>query len=513
MIKSMATTNETLMATNNQILDNLKSLNQRVNNLESGSNRGENGAKLREAAKERKRNIKAAMWDLMRDEYANQGLEYSDGEEEEMRGYLDKLSNNPSSPSTNSHLDKLNPTLGAKASEKRAYPNRGGNNSPYPCKPSLIQSLRDGSSTPANTDTSFSRPPTIKQEHLGTFWPDCSEAEKGEGVFKSAGAWWRGIIALWNSYSGPNIATHQAQILMQLPYCLKGEARQWYNALDSDGFQRLSKSIWEWEVKCIDAFRPSIEERTVLADRRRWDSSKERAVTYYYHKLELVRDCYDSGDQPSEALLCRKIKEGMDRDDSILIHAADWANPSLSKMLKEIKLVDGARESSINKAKAGKASLFGTPLNQTTGRFNSLNTTFNQSTPTTRTFTPLTNQQQSTNYRQPQTPPLTPLSQSYNPSMVSFDKEGRRQYTTPTGRTIRLTKNCSICNQAHFDFEHHHSNRLGNKARVHFADAGEEEEEEKGNWEAVQDSDEEQDENNALGLGINYNISTEREDF
>lgn len=56
-------------------------------------------------------------------------------------------------------------------------------------------------------------------------------------------------------------------------------------------------------------------------------------------------------------------------------------------------------------------------------------------------------------------PERPPLSTSYDRSRIGMQphpltKKPTRCYTKPNGRTIYLSRNCSRCQEAHFDFEH-----------------------------------------------------------
>lgn len=301
----------------------------------------------------------------------------------------------------------------------------------------------------------FLKPPQVKPTDIGYFDPIEASTLRSrpdgasfkDGTYHTASAFWNNVRLITESYTGPYIAQWHAMIRQTLPFCLKNDARMWYDALTPAAKSTLASNLDAWS-ELIDEFRPSLQERELLAVSYRWNPDKQTAKAYYYQKMAYLVDWLPNETPGDLAVILTYIREGMDNYLAENIRAHLYPNPSAKKFLAEIKMLDKSMEDRRRYAMRIRSSA---PRAVDQPRHGTASTT---------AVSDLHN-----------TPKQAEgsLEDTYNAKKVSFDRSTTpptRLYTTPRGVVLRLTQPCRLCKEWHFRFEH---NAL--KANVRFAAA------------------------------------------
>lgn len=312
----------------------------------------------------------------------------------------------------------------------------------------------------------FLKPPQVKPTDIGYFDPiDASVlrsrpegASFRDGTYYTATAFWNNLRLVIESYKGPYTAQWHAMIRQTLPFCLKNDARMWYEALSPGAKSVLAGSLDAWS-ELIDEFRPSLQDRELLAVSYRWNPDRQTAKAYYYQKLAYLVDWLPNNTPSDLAVILTYIREGMDNYLAENVRAHLYPNPSAKKFLSEIKMLDKSMED--RKKYMMKIRPLSARGNTIMGPASG-----NVYTPAPSGNPDLRNMAQGASIR-PRAPEGT-LEETYDSRKVSFDKSTSpptRLYTTPRGRVLRLTEPCSMCRQWHFRFEHNALNTPKANAR------------------------------------------------
>ncbi|KAE8228281.1 hypothetical protein CF326_g6792 [Tilletia indica] len=251
-------------------------------------------------------------------------------------------------------------------------------------------------------------------------------------------------------------------VLRTLPRTFKSNAAIWHQGLsDADAAQLTSFDAWSTAMRA--AFPVNRQQLRRDARVRRWKTTEENAVGYYFHKVRLLRQAFGK-DQPEEALVT-DIVDGLPETMVALLRL-----PRKDATLDELVMELGQWEPNWRVQ-------YKVPLRTS----NTPNLTVSSTTPTpsTSAFTPAVNRLlQPTMGRSasaPTTPaatnavssrvapsgssapkPMSKFAAAYDPTRVIPAQNGQpRRYRPPGKDTVMdLRAPCSYCGGDHFNFEH-----------------------------------------------------------
>ena len=82
-------------------------------------------------------------------------------------------------------------------------------------------------------------------------------------------------------------------VIRVLPMCLKGEALEWYTALDLESRTKMNRDITEWEAQLLQQYRPNTVDALKEAERLKFRFDQTNALSlnqYFTKKVNLLED-------------------------------------------------------------------------------------------------------------------------------------------------------------------------------------------------------------------------------
>lgn len=259
----------------------------------------------------------------------------------------------------------------------------------------------------------------FKVTDLGTF----------DGNAEEYLTWSRHITQLWERKVDPH---WREPLLDTLPLCLRGSARNWYNALTKLEIGELS--TWErWDEKLKAVFSPDEMSLQRVAEHRQWEFRKESVSDYYFDKKKLITAAHPNR---SEKEYCTEIWQGLPSSFRVYCRTPMARNAQCSELLTEMRNFEESWRNN-----AGKSS----PA---------------QIRPTTRVQEEKSSAKAESSQRSKPTQqgrtgrPAGSLKDTYDSTGV-FYRKGKRHYRIPsTNQVLELSRPCRTCGGDHFDFEH-----------------------------------------------------------
>ncbi|KAE8228368.1 hypothetical protein CF326_g6702 [Tilletia indica] len=310
-------------------------------------------------------------------------------------------------------------------------------------------------SASSNSVTISTRPMTCKTEWIGEYDGDPTQLEdfltRLRDLIRSETQ--EELIPAWIK-----------AVLRTLPRTLKGNAAVWHQGLsDSDAAQLTSFDAWCTAMR--DAFPVNRQQLKRDAWTRKWKTTEETAMGYYFHKVRLLRQTF--GKDASEDTLVNDIKDGLPESMVALLRL-----PRKGATLTELVTELGDWEP--NWRKQHKVPLYSTATAPAVT--STVQTAVSQ--PPAPAVTPATRMMQQTMGRSasaPSTPavnsntssraatssitgpkPMSKFAASYDSSRVIPAQNGQpRRYRPPGKDTVMdLKAPCTYCGGDHFNFEH-----------------------------------------------------------
>lgn len=235
---------------------------------------------------------------------------------------------------------------------------------------------------------------------------------------------------------------YKNQVLQVASECLMGRAAAWWTAIG----QRMRNilltdytlDLWHQQMQVLCQSR---EQTRKIARDRSWRVDKEECWDYVWEKAALFEEL-EPRDRPSGVALIAEILDGLPSSLARMSRTEFSPNPTVADLTRELQILvprwrrDSTRE-----------------IRDFAPREKDLLSRHFESSHRHRERS-----------RRPPTRPLesserTPLSISYDKSKISLQphpitRKLTRCFTKPNGSTIFLSRNCSRCQEAHFDFEH-----------------------------------------------------------
>ncbi|KAE8236409.1 hypothetical protein A4X13_0g9162 [Tilletia indica] len=321
---------------------------------------------------------------------------------------------------------------------------------------------------PPNTNTHAPAPSApvgnrslvCKKEVLGEFDGDPGKLEHFLGR----------VLAITNSNKDQ---CWESAVVCALPQCFVGDAQVWHIGLSKAETDRLT-TVDEWCKTMRRRFPVNKIEQRKEAHARKWETTTETAMTYYFKKVQLFRSAY--GEVFSDEAIAQELIAALPASMRSLIRL-----PQASVTLEEVQdaLCEWEptwredHEVPLDKknveARTESASSAPTPV-QPTAALTSL-----------PMRPPRSEQRPMVTAVKPSesAPELSPasstfatmasLSATYDPTRIIPAADGQpRMYRRPDSTKImRLARNCGKCSGQHFDFEHDHLLRAGQLRTLH----------------------------------------------
>ncbi|KAE8263670.1 hypothetical protein A4X09_0g7169 [Tilletia walkeri] len=274
------------------------------------------------------------------------------------------------------------------------------------------------------------------------------------------------VIAITNSNGDPG---WEPAVICALPQCLVGDAQVWHIGLTKVETDQLT-TVAEWCRIMRRRFPVNAIEQRKLAHARKWETSTETAMTYYFKKVQLFRSAYggvytDEGIAqeliaalpastralirlPQTAVTLEEVQ------DALCEWEPTWREDHGVSLIKKKPDPKSESASSASSSVQQSAALTSLPLRPPRSDLRPSVTTVKSAVPTPdpATTTALI-------------PPamMASLSASYDPTrVIPAINEQPRMYRRPDSTKImRLARNCGKCGGQHFDFEHDHLLRAG----------------------------------------------------
>lgn len=225
------------------------------------------------------------------------------------------------------------------------------------------------------------------------------------------------------------------QVLQVASECLLGRAAAWWTAIGQRMRNILltdySLELWHSHIQVLCQSREQTR-KTAMA--RQWQVHSEECWDYVWDKAALYEEL-DPRDKLSGVALISEILDGLPAELARMCRTEFSPNPSVSDLTRELQVLVPRWKRDADKTRR--------PLPP-------------QRSPRTR----LPDSSPPDVFAD-KAPPLErpPLSSSYDRSKIDtrphpVTRRMTRCFTKPNGKVIYLSRNCSRCNEAHFDFEH-----------------------------------------------------------
>ena len=235
---------------------------------------------------------------------------------------------------------------------------------------------------------------------------------------------------------------YKNQVLQVASECLMGRAAAWWTAVGprmrSILLSDYTLELWHQQIQVLCQ---SKEQTRKDALRRAWQVDREECWDYVWDKAALFEEL-DTRDRPTGVALISEILDGLPPSLARMCRSEFSPNPTVSDLTRELQIL-------VPRWRKDLGHTEDRPRSDTRHRDRDRPP---RPLPGSRVTAP-----------RPPLDPLTaerpPLSTSYDRSRIGMQphpltKKPTRCYTKPNGRTIYLSRNCSRCQEAHFDFEH-----------------------------------------------------------
>ena len=241
---------------------------------------------------------------------------------------------------------------------------------------------------------------------------------------------------------------YKSQVLQVASECLVGRAAPWWTAIG----QRMRNilltdytlELWHQQMQVLC---PSKEQTKRDALARTWQIGKEECWNYVWDKAAIFEEL-DIRDRPLGVALISEILDGLPPTLARMCRTEFSVNPTVSDLTRELQVLvprwlrdfdlRDRRRAPEPRDRRRPPPLGSGPPHLTSG-------------PPPLASVPV---------RAEAAPLERPsLSLTYDRSCIGMKphpltKAPTRGYTKPNGRTIFLSRNCSLCHEPHFDFEH-----------------------------------------------------------
>ncbi|KAE8227658.1 hypothetical protein CF326_g7438 [Tilletia indica] len=213
------------------------------------------------------------------------------------------------------------------------------------------------------------------------------------------------------------------------------------------------------------AFPANRAQQRKEARERSWNAKTESAMSYYFTKIQLMRQAF--GQTYDESALAQDVAGGLEPTLRAYIrlpsHAptlallqesiAEW-EPTWREVYKvvlqtvDVNPAPAAKSASSAVAVTGIASVSSPPARPPRSE---------------QRNSPVVVKPIATTSSAPALTPMASLSETYDPTrVIPATGDQPRLYRRPNStRVMRLARNCSKCSGQHFDFEHEHLQRSG----------------------------------------------------
>ncbi|KAE8180739.1 hypothetical protein CF335_g9152 [Tilletia laevis] len=269
---------------------------------------------------------------------------------------------------------------------------------------------------------------TCKKDSLGEFDGDPSKLERFLSKLRDI------------ARSNPDPLWEPA-VVCTLPQCLTGDAETWHIGLSNTAAAELC-TVADWVRVMRLRFRVNKTDQRQQARLRVWNARSERAMTYYFDKIQLYRQAF--GDLFAEASIAQEVIAGLPA--------------SMRAMLRLPQ--DGVSPEDVQDALSDWEPTWrevsNTPLIIPSSAGQS-----GTSVPLAPSLTaPAPVRPPRSDLRHPPAP-TRPASQSssgdnrFDPSrVIEATATEKRGYRRNNGSIMRLNRPCGQCGESHFDFEH-----------------------------------------------------------
>ncbi|KAE8240457.1 hypothetical protein A4X13_0g7798 [Tilletia indica] len=316
--------------------------------------------------------------------------------------------------------------------------------------PSDTPRRRDETPTSAPTSAPSSRPLTCKHEILGSFDGDPLRLEKFLSRVRDIAR--SGYVEGW-----------EAAVVAAVPQALKGDAEVWHGGL-TDPQIKAMRTVADVARAMRAAFPANGPLQRKEARERRWNTRKESAMSYYFAKVQLLRQAF--GDTYEESALAQDVADGLEASMRAYIRLpaqqptlaqlqtaiAEWEPtwrevhrvPLSSGVEGGDKVVGGTAGSNTSSSAPGSTAPIRPPRSE-------------------QRNSPAAAQASTSSVAAPTQPSFGSLASTYDPArVVPASGDQPRMYRRPDStKVMRLARNCGKCGGAHFDFEHDHLLRSG----------------------------------------------------
>lgn len=228
---------------------------------------------------------------------------------------------------------------------------------------------------------------------------------------------------------------YKNQVLQVASECLVGRAAAWWTAIGQRMRNMLladyTLDLWHQHMQVLCQSR---EQTRKEAKHRSWQVDKEECWDYVWEKAALFEEL-EPRDRPSGMALISEMLDGLPASLARMSRTEFMPNPTVSELTRELQVLvprwrkDFGREFGSGEREPG-------PHVRERNR---------------RPLLPRAPEQLSSD--------RASLHTSYDKSKIGsqphpITKRPTRCYTKPNGKVIFLSRNCSRCNEGHFDFEH-----------------------------------------------------------
>lgn len=236
---------------------------------------------------------------------------------------------------------------------------------------------------------------------------------------------------------------YKNQVLQVASECLVGRAAAWWTAIGprmrSILLSDYTLELWHQQIQVLCQ---SEEQTRKDALGRSWKVDREECWDYLGDKAALFEEL-DSRDRPTGVALISEILDGLPPSLARMCRSEFSPNPTVSDLTRELQILVPRWRKDLG------------PFDHDRSRLE----------PRTRDRLPRSQPSRSRlavprpSVVDSSTVDRPPLSTSYGRSRIGLQphpltKKPTRCYTKPNGKTIFLSRNCSRCQDAHFDFEH-----------------------------------------------------------
>lgn len=231
----------------------------------------------------------------------------------------------------------------------------------------------------------------------------------------------------------------KSQVLQVASECLLGRAAAWWTAIGQRMRNILltdySLELWHSHIQVLCQSR---EQTRKFALSRQWQVNSEECWDYVWDKAALFEEL-DPRDRPTGVALISDILDGLPAELAWMCRTEFSPNPTVSDLTKELQVLVPRWKRDLELPRRPLPA--SRSRTRVADRPRMTDTVFNDGLPDR----PISD--------------CPSLSVSYDKSKIEtrphpLTRRMTRCFTKPNGKVIYLSRNCSRCNEAHFDFEH-----------------------------------------------------------